>query len=151
MGADAETHRQALGGEKPKLEISIVYLPLELTELQNFGARILGVREAKDTRRIWPNRHQLSRAHKGSRTTIMKSPWVCTRFSACMLCGTPNTGNGVISNSFAYSWDHFPPIGLPSSSLIWGICLVIVSCYSMFCWYSLEACYFLKGNEGVWI
>ena len=128
MAADGNRYRDLqpnIRWTEPKLEISIVYLPLELTELQNFGARILGVREAKDTRRIWPNRHQLSRAHKGSRTTIMKSPWVCTRFSAYMLwlclgifCGTPNTGNRVISNSFACSWDHFPPIGLPSSSLI---------------------------------
>lgn len=34
------------------------------------------------------------------------------------ICGTPNNGSGAVSGSFAYSWDPFPPTGLPCPILI---------------------------------
>lgn len=45
---------------------------------------------------------------------------ICHSCIAWFFCGTPNGGwGGVVSDSFAYFWDPFPPTGLPFPGLIW--------------------------------
>lgn len=68
---------------------------------------------------------------------------IYTRFSVCIIMavfwcshGNPNSGGRCFSDSFACSWDSFPPIGLPC---------IIVSCFVLFgC--LLEACSFSEGG-----
>lgn len=52
---------------------------------------------------------------------------VCTRSSAAIchdlawcVYGTPNCGSGDVFDSFACSWDAFPPLVLPYPALMWG-------------------------------
>lgn len=87
---------------------------------------------------------------------LTETAWVCIRPSAYKLwllawCfyGTPNSGSRGISDSFACSWNSFPPIGLPCTVSIWRVfpCL-IVPCLVVFSCCLQEACSFLKGNGG---
>lgn len=58
-------------------------------------------------------------------------------------CGNPNSGSGVVSDSFDCSWNPLPPTGLPHTALIGGHVLsLIVTCYPR------DAFSFLKGNRG---
>lgn len=63
-------------------------------------------------------------------------------------CVTPNSVSGYVSDSFACTWDPFPPTGLHHPYLIWGFWLSLVNCYAMFGSYPLEACSFPKWNRG---
>ena len=61
-------------------------------------------------------------------------------------------GMGIVSDTFACSWNYFPHTGLTCPVLIWGyVPSFIVSCYALFCWYPWKACSFLKENRGEWI
>lgn len=54
---------------------------------------------------------------------ITEPAWVCTSSFLCMLCllnlcflGHPNSGSGVISDSFGCSWDLFLPMSCLAQS-----------------------------------
>lgn len=58
-------------------------------------------------------------------------------------CGNPNSGDGVVSDSFDCSWNPLPPTGLPHTALIGGhVFSLTVTCYPR------DAFSFLKGNRG---
>lgn len=60
-------------------------------------------------------------------------------------------GARVVSDSFACSWDLFPPAGLPLLALVWGFMPSLVqSFYAVFGRYPWEDCSFLKGKEEQW-
>lgn len=86
----------------------------------------------------WNN--QLSRAHGGSQRLKQQS-WslhgtMLNLLHICYGCwledlrGTPDNGTGGIFDSFASSWNPFPPIGLSGSALMWEFapCLILSSC-----------------------
>lgn len=84
---------------------------------------------------------------------------IYSRPSACMLClltwcfgGTYNSGSRCVSDSFACSWDAFPPIRLSCLAQYEDFCLVLtVSYFAMFGCRLLEVNSFMKGNEREWI
>lgn len=94
---------------------------------------------------------------------ITESAWVCTRSSVCVLwliawClgETPNSESGGVSDSIAYSWDHFPPSGLLHPGLEVRVCAC--SYHILLCpvpLMSLEGLLFSGGGEcsggGMWI
>lgn len=93
--------------------------------------------------------------------TSTRPVWIYTRHGSLHIlwllafcsCETQSSGSMWISNSFACSWDSFPPIGLPCPALIGRLlpCLII-SVLPGCC--LLETCSFLKrkqrgsGSEG---
>jgi hypothetical protein len=73
----------------------------------------------------------------------------CIYLMAGYFYGTPNTGNGCVSNSFVFSWDPFPPC--PASIGRLFTCF-IVSCFILFGCCLLEACSYQNQNRVVeWI
>ena len=55
-----------------------------------------------------------------------------------------------ISDSFACSWDSFPPIGLPCPASIWGFCLVLLHLVWLYCpvwWLSLRDLLFSEEEK----
>lgn len=65
-----------------------------------------------------------SRGLKGTKFVSTGPGWVCTKFFVyvmavnLLLCGTPNSESGCFSDSFANSWDSFPPIRMPCPDTI---------------------------------
>ena len=47
------------------------------------------------------------------------SAFMLILYSTSGFCGTPNSGSGNVSDTLAYSWDTFAPIGLCCIVLIW--------------------------------
>jgi hypothetical protein len=74
------------------------------------------------------------------------SAWICTIFSAYMqwllslwFCGFLSTGSLCVSHMFAWSWDSFPIIGLPLSTLnvkafALSYCILCWCVYLLFLW-----------------
>jgi hypothetical protein len=82
--------------------------------------------------------NQLNSAHRGSQrlkgqTQSIHGPESGTLKMVWMLawcsCGIPNSGKRCTSDSFAGSWDSFPPIVLPCPASIWRH----LSCLILFC------------------
>lgn len=80
--------------------------------------------------------------------------WGCSRSSEFMLwliawyfCGTPESGNGCVSDTFAFSWDSYPSICLHCPASIWGLSLCHIVPWSILFSCLLEVCSFLKGNR----
>ena len=86
---------------------------------------------------------------------IMKPTWLCTRYSvyvswllASCFCDIPNKGGKYITDSLAWSWESFPPIGLSYEVTLWRVCLV--SLYLVLSWLALTlmvASSFMKHTE----
>lgn len=67
---------------------------------------------------------------------------------AWWFCGTPDSGSGCVFDSFACSWDLFPPIGFPSPTSIKRLLpYLIVSRFVVFGCHLSEACSFLKRKQ----
>lgn len=149
-GTERPTARHFVKRES-KLEVYIRSLPSEIWKPQEN-------RERKDCRsqRGWsiPGEHgptnQLDSVHIGSRWLKQLAQGqhaICTKFSVYTLwlsawcfCEIPKSGSRFIADSFVWSWDSFPPIGLPSLASIWVLlpCLII-SCFVLFgCLFSEE-------------
>lgn len=72
----------------------------------------------------WVNWTGIIWAHR-TEAPSMGPELIYTRFSVCIIMavfwcshGNPNSGGRCFSDSFACSWDSFPPIGLPCPALI---------------------------------
>lgn len=88
MAADAQTHCQSLGGEKPKLETMIGSLPLELTKpYRRRWKRVVSTRGVEYPKRIWPtgSTKQDSQALIETEAVIMEPAWVGNKCFAYML------------------------------------------------------------------
>lgn len=85
---------------------------------------------------------------------ITEPSWVCTQSSAYFMaaslvfCGTPSSGRGHVSASFACSWDSLPPILCLVQPQYGGFCLVYCILFCPVCSCLLEACSFLKRRQG---
>lgn len=65
-----------------------------------------------------------------------------------VLVGLLTVGMGIVSDTFAWSWDPFLPTGSPFPALLWGFAPgLTVTCYSIFSCHPFEACSFLKKKE----
>lgn len=112
----------------------------------------------------WVNWTGIIWAHR-TEAPSMGPELIYTRFSVCIIMavfwcshGNPNSGGRCFSDSFACSWDSFPPIGLPCPALIIGVLfywiLFVISGHCL-----LETCSFLKrkwrgsgsGRERSWV
>lgn len=57
-------------------------------------------------------------------------------------------GMGVVSASFAYSWDPYPPTRWSWPAMIWGfVRSLVVTFYAMLSCYPREACSFSEGKQ----
>lgn len=85
---------------------------------------------------------------------ITEPSWVCTQSSAYFMAvslvfrGTPNSGCGHVSDSFACSWGSLPPILCLVQPRYGGFCLVCCILFCPVCSCLLEARSFLKRRRG---
>lgn len=61
--------------------------------------------------------------------------------------GTVGCENKWIFDSFAWSWDPFPSVGLPCPTLIWEFLLNLIFYFVLFCYYLLDTHSFLMRNR----
>lgn len=98
----------------------------------------------------------LTRAHRdwsSNHGTCMGLQWALCIYVIVVnvFVGFLIPGARVVSDSFACSWDLFPPAGLPLPALMWDFMPSLVqSFYAVFGWYLWEDCSFLKGKEEQW-
>lgn len=74
---------------------------------------------------------------------------VCWLLLACSVGGTFNSRIRCISESFAWSWDFFLPIGLPCFLQYEGFFLSYCILFFLLC-LVLETCSFLKKEQWIW-
>lgn len=120
--------------------------------------RLQGVEGMEDTKKIQPTESTKQGTYGLIETeTASKGPCMCLHQVVCIYgvsinawwdCGIPDCGSGCIFDSFAYSWDSFPPVGLTCpvsirrlSPCFTVFCFVVVSCCL------LEACFFSEGRQ----
>jgi hypothetical protein len=114
-------------------------------------------KDMEDGRRTWPTgstkqaTYGFTETEAGSTVPAEGCTWSSVYILwllAWWICGTPNSGNRCVFDSFGYSWGSFPPVGFPSPDSIWGpFPGLVVFCFVVFGCCLLEAWYFLKEDR----
>lgn len=107
------------------------------------------------TRRAWPT-EPTSRANMGSQRLKREDQPLHESSSGLLLwrltwkgCVIPNSGTGCISDSFACSWDFFPPVQLPVQILYTSFGSLDYSLTGQVWLLSFQnLCFFNEGQKG---
>lgn len=109
----------------------------ELSEPMEDGkeGQIEGARGVRYTRRISQAALRCSNWSSDLEACMRSVSGPLHAFCGCLgwgFCGTPNNGSGDISDSFACSWDPFPPTQSPCPALVWEfVPRLSASCYAV--------------------